>query len=194
MTADEKTLAAYGARVTDYEALPVTETQASALTRFLGGLPDAAHILDIGCGPGLHAERMRAAGFHVSAIDASPEFVAAARARGVDATLGSFDDITGRFDGIWASFSLLHARKADLPRHLAAMRAALPPGGRLFLGMKLGEGEHRDSLGRLYAYYTEVELRQLLDEAGFHVDHTETGAETGLAGTPDPFILIFAHA
>jgi hypothetical protein len=48
---------------------------------------------------------------------------------------------TEAFDGIWASFSLLHTPKAEHSRHIGAMARALRPGGYLYLGMKLGEGE-----------------------------------------------------
>jgi SAM-dependent methyltransferase len=48
---------------------------------------------------------------------------------------------TDAFDGIWASFSMLHTPKAEHRTHVAAMARALRPGGYLYLGMKLGEGE-----------------------------------------------------
>lgn len=193
---DRETLDVYGAKVADYTAMPVTDTQARALARFLGALPPGAAILDLGCGPGIHAARMQAAGHRVSAIDATPAFVEAAKARGIDARLGAFDDLSESecYDGVWASFSLLHAPRADLPRHLAAIHRALTPGGRLFLGMKTGEGEHRDGLGRFYAFHSEAELRGHLSDAGFRVSHVETGAEAGLSGSVDPFALIHADA
>ena len=76
---------------------------------------------------------------------------------GVEVRVAMFADIAGTdiYDGIWANFSLLHAPKADLPNHLAALHAALKPKGRLHLGMKLGTGEQRDTIGRFYAYYTD---------------------------------------
>ncbi|MBF9034857.1 methyltransferase domain-containing protein [Rhodobacterales bacterium HKCCE2091] len=194
--ADAETLAVYDSRAADYADLPMTETQVRALDRFLDGLAPPARILDLGCGPGIHAARMAAAGHVVTGIDASPGFVAAARARGVDARLGTFDDLSesAAYDAAWASFSLLHAPRADMPRHLAALRRALKPGGRLFLGLKTGTGEGRDALGRFYTFYAEDELRALLDAAGFRIDRTETGAEAGLAGSVDPFILVEARA
>lgn len=196
MTPDRETIDTYTARAADYAALEVTETQARALARFLDGLAPGAALFDLGCGPGVHAERMRAAGHSVTALDATPAFVEAARARGVEARLGAFDDLTetAAYDGVWASFSLLHAPREAMPRHLAAIRRALKPGGRLFLGMKTGAGAHRDDLGRLYTYYSEEALSDLLRDAGFVVEHSETGKEAGLSGTADPFVLIYAHA
>lgn len=194
--ADRETVSTYGAKAAHYETLVLSDAEDRALGRFIDALPPGAAVLDLGCGPGLQAARMAAAGLRVSGLDATPEFVAAARGRGIDARLGTFEDLaeTAAYDGVLASFSLLHAPRADLPRHLGAIRRALKDGGRLFLGMKTGTGEHRDSLGRFYAYHTADELRRHLADAGFAIDHEETGAAKGLAGTSDPFILIHAHA
>lgn len=193
--ADDKTLAAYTAKASDYAALDFSEGEKRALTDFLGRIPKGGAILDLGCGPGFHAARMVAEGFAVSAIDATPAFVDAARDKGVNARLGQFDDLTeaAAYDGVWASFSLLHAPKADFPRHLGAIHRALKPAGTLYLGLKLGTGEHRDSLGRFYAYYEEPELRGLLHDAGFTGIEATTGEGAGLAGTVDRFILLTAR-
>ena len=192
--ADDKTLAAYTEKAADYAALDFSEGERRALDSFLALVPSGGAILDLGCGPGFHAARMVAEGFAVSAIDATPAFVEAARKKGVDARLGTFNDLTetAAYDGIWASFSLLHAPKADFPRYLAAIHRALRPTGVLYLGLKLGEGEHRDSLGRFYAYYAEQELRDLLTMAGFADIDATTGEGAGLAGTVDRFILLTA--
>ena len=193
---DERTISVYSSEAARYETLTETDIQRRALDWFLAALPEKAHIFDLGCGPGLHATEMVARGHTVSALDATPEFVDAARSRGIDARLGTFDDLTeeSAYDGIWASFSLLHAPHADMPRHLAAIHRALCPGGHLYLGLKLGEGEHRDDLGRFYTYYSEPELTGLLDAAGFTVIETKTGTGKGLSGSEDPFILILSHA
>ena len=107
----------------------------------------------------------------------------------------TFDDLDAvdTFDGIWASFSLLHAPKSDFARHLAAIGTALRRAGHLHLGMKLGTGERRDTLGRFYAYYTEAELAEALRAAGFTILDSVTAEGQGLAGTVDPFVLMTAH-
>src|SRR5207244_12358530 len=43
------------------------------------------HILDLGCGDGVLTQKILAAGATVIAVDAGPDMVAAARARGIDA-------------------------------------------------------------------------------------------------------------
>jgi len=193
---DRQTIGIYSARAEEYVTLKPAKAQEDALAGFLGAVVPGGHILDLGCGPGLHAETMQAAGFRVTAFDATPDFVEAARARGIDARLATFDDLNAAacYDGIWASFSLLHAPRADFPRHLAACHRALTPGGILFLGLKLGEGEARDAIGRFYSYYSEAELCQALGIAGFSAITATTGAAPGLAGNVDPFILMSARA
>ena len=71
---------------------------------------------------------------------------------GIDVQICDFANFNavGRFYGVWASFSLLHATKEDLPVSLTNINRSLKPNGALFLGMKLGVGDERDKLGRHY--------------------------------------------
>jgi len=188
---DKETLAAYATRVEQYKSI-VSETPAQSLMDFANALPEAGRVLDLGCGPGHAARYLARRGFDTHAWDMSPEMVAAAKADGVNARVASFDDLKDdtAYDGIFASFSLLHARRADMPRHMTAIAKALKSGGIFHIGMKLGEGEERDSIGRFYAYYSREELRGLLKVHGFDPLWEHEGEERGLAGNTDPFILI----
>ncbi|MGR3713251.1 MAG: class I SAM-dependent methyltransferase [Shimia sp.] len=170
--------------------------QFSDLTAFFDLLPDGGLVLDLGCGPGQWAAKIRTAGYRVEAMDASPEMADLAKeAFDLDVTVGTFDTLeaVARFDGIWANFSLLHAPKAELPRHLERIKTALKPSGAFHLGMKLGDGEARDHLGRFYSYYSEADLVGLLETAGFTVSRTRTGSSVGLAGSNDTFVILTAH-
>ena len=152
-------------------------------------------MLDLGCGPATASAHMRAAGLIPDPVDASPQMVALAnQTHAIGARLASFDDIAGEavLDGVWANFSLLHAPRTDLPRHIAAIARALRPGGLFHIGMKTGAGEGRDGLDRFYTYVTVPELRALLEEAGLRVVYEAEGREAGLAGTEDPFVLMQA--
>lgn len=194
---DEETLAVYAAKVDDYAKMVRREGAPRALPPFIAALPPGGAVLDWGCGPGTASAALRDAGFAVTATDASPEFAAlVGEAHGLEVRIEGFDALRDEaiYDGIWASFSLLHARKADFPGHLAAAHRALKPGGQLYLGMKLGTGEARDSIGRFYAYYSEPELERLLSGAGFTITSRRRGEEAGLDGQLWPFILLYAHA
>ena len=194
---DRRTLDVYAARAQAYADATASASVADPLlTRFIGVLPKNADVLDLGCGPGESARIMAAAGHRVTAMDPVPEMIALARTTpGVDVRLGTFDDLSEQdaFDGIWANFSLLHAPRANMPRHLAAIRKALRAGGRLHIALKTGTGEKRDRLGRLYTYYEANELTALLQQAGLTVTDTCTGRDKGLDGTLADWIAVAAY-
>jgi len=190
------TIEVYNRMADEYEDL-FGESVPAEFADFIGSMAPRSRILDLGCGPGHHAARMAKAGFKVLAVDGAAEMVArAACYDGVSAMRATFDDIPtfGRVGGIWASFSLLHAPRTDLPRHLAALHAICEPGSPLFIGMKLGSDERTDRLGRHYSYYSEVELRTMLVDAGFFPGAARTGMEEGLSGDVEDWITMLAHA
>ncbi|WIY26483.1 class I SAM-dependent DNA methyltransferase [Parasedimentitalea psychrophila] len=198
---DRETMDVYAKAADDYarnfsDTKAIDMNQEADLDAFFARVPKGGLVLDLGCGPGQWAARLRDAGLIVDATDASPEMVQLAIANyRLNAKLATFEQLTveDHYDGIWANFSLLHASRADFPGHLGRVHRALRPGGTLSIGMKLGSGEHRDSLGRFYAYYREDELRALLTEAGFTVTRSRVGNGKGLAGSDDTFVVMTAH-
>ena len=194
---DRQTIEIYDAKAADYAKLVTSDAPSRHLRAFMDALPKGGHLLDLGCGPGNAAASMRDAGFRVTAIDASPRMVELGADRyGLDITLGTFDDVTqtAQYDGIWASFSLLHAPRADIPRHLSAIHTALKPNGIFVIGVKTGTGTERDSLGRQYTYFEPAELDSLLRAAGFTPISSATGSDKGLSGDISPWIIVTAHA
>lgn len=74
------------------------------------------YILDLGCGDGQLTKRLRDSGAHVLGVDASPEMVAAARERGIEAEqakaeLLPFRDAT--FDAVFSNAALHWVRGQD---------------------------------------------------------------------------------
>lgn len=96
-------------------------------------------VLDLGCGDGALTERVVSSGARVVGIDASPEFVAAAQARGLDARLIDARALPflAEFDAVFTN-AVLHWL-ADKDAVLAAVRRALRPEGR-FVGEFGGHG------------------------------------------------------
>ena len=150
-------------------------------------------MLDLGCGPGMASARMRESGLRADPIDASIEMVNLANnIYDLNARKVEFSKIHGEeiYDGVWANFSLLHATKIEFKLHLHAIYKVLKPMGYFAIGMKLGEGERRDEIGRFYAYYSEIDLNQLLTNAGFNLCETYYGEEIGLVGVVEPWIML----
>ncbi len=194
MSADEETIAAYETRSHAYLDTLGDEAQ-PGYAEFLAALPERAHVLDLGCGPGDTARRLQEAGHSVDAVDATQAMIDRAREVGVIARRASFEQIDGQdvYDAIWANFSLLHASRAGLPGILNALHRALRPGGLFHIAVKLGEGEARDRLGRFYTYYGEVELVGLLDAAGFTPTLRRHTSGKGLDGVMSNSIWIHAR-
>jgi SAM-dependent methyltransferase len=194
---DQETIDVYNAKAQDYVNLVSVDKPNRHLQAFIDALPKGGHALDLGCGPGNSAAMMRDAGLKITAIDPSTKMTELGRAKyDVDIKLGTFEDVTevAEYDGIWASFSMLHAPRIDVPRYLKAIHTALKPKGTFVIGVKTGDGEERDGIGRRYTYFQPAELDALLRDAGFTPTSVFEGKEAGLAGTIDPFIIVTAHA
>ena len=99
-------------------------------------------VLDVGCGEGALTGKIIARGAEVLGIDSSPEMVAAAKARGIDALLLDAKDMAfdAEFDAAFSN-AALHWM-LDKRRVAAAIFRALKPGWR-FAGEMGGEGTIR---------------------------------------------------
>ena len=92
-------------------------------------------ILDLGCGDGVLSEKIAAAGAEVVAVDAAPDMVAAARARGLDAHVMPGESLAfeSEFDAVFSNAALHWMRPIEAV--LAGVRRALKPGGRFVAEM-----------------------------------------------------------
>lgn len=193
---DDKTIAFYDSAAERYANLTQTGSAGPLLQAFMALLPSGADVLDLGCGPARASVHMRDAGHCPDPTDASQGMIDLAnQAHDIGARLLTFDqvDMVDAYDGVWANFSLLHAPRADLPRIFRSLHRALRSGGVFHVAMKVGTGEERDKIDRLYSYVTVAELHRLLADAGFDVLETEEGHEVGCAGTDDPYVAVRAR-
>ena len=160
------------------------------------------HILDLGCGDGVLTVELVAAGATVVGIDSSPEMVAAAREKGLDAHVADAAHLSldGAFDAVFSNAVLHWVKDAD--GAIASAWRALRPGGR-FVGEFGGHGNVAAIVTALFAvlarrgvdaapfhpwfYPTPQAYRARLEAAGFRVDSIAlvprpTPLPTGMAG------------
>jgi SAM-dependent methyltransferase len=110
----------------------------SAVVEWLAPRP-GERILDLGCGDGTLTQQIAAAGAQVIGIDGSADFVAAARAKGLDARVADAHALgfEREFDAVFSNAALHWMLEPD--RVIESVARALVPGGR-FVGELGGEG------------------------------------------------------
>lgn len=155
------------------------------LDAFSRGLPSGGCVLDLGCGPGRDIALLSARGFQVVGVDLSTGMLQEAQRRGVSAAglvcadMRALPAAPSAFAGVWASASLLHLERADAPVALAECARVLRVGGRLYVSVKLGQGEGWDTRygRRFFTYYQPDELAERVNAAGLSI--TELQVEQG---------------
>ena len=92
-------------------------------------------ILDLGCGDGQLTSKLAAAGAEVVGVDASPEMVAGACSKGIDARVCNAEALpfAAEFDAVFSNAALHWVRHQDAM--LAGVKRALKPGGRFVAEM-----------------------------------------------------------
>lgn len=166
-------------------------------------------ILDLGCGDGVLTEKIAAAGATVIGVDAAPDMIAAARARGLDARVcdGGRLEFAAEFDAVFSN-AALHWMKSDPNAVIGGVKRALKPGGR-FVAEMGGHGcvaaitvaivatlERRGVAGAAagipWYFPTVDDYRARLEDAGFAADYIEliprpTPLPTAMAGWLETF-------
>jgi SAM-dependent methyltransferase len=92
-------------------------------------------VLDLGCGTGVDARHLQAAGVDVLGIDSSPKMIAIAQQRGIDARLLPIEEIgslRGQFDGAISNFGALNCVR-DLDVTVSALAKLMRRGGHIAL-------------------------------------------------------------
>jgi SAM-dependent methyltransferase len=166
----DSTIDFYELNARHYAELTWSADLSELRSRFLEQLPSGARILDGGCGAGRDLRAFREAGFVAEGIEPAPTLAHIAREfSGCPVRVAKIEELEDRaaFDGVWACASLLHLRRADLPRALDHIWRALRESGLLFLSVQKGTGEIVAADGRFYCLYQEDELLTMVRRAGF---------------------------
>lgn len=187
---DADTIAFYQARAPHW-VFHSGEHCSHQLDSFLDRLTPGAAVLELGCGGGRDAARMRERGFVVDATDATPALVTRAnQAFALGARVMAFHELAAdaQYAGVWAHASLLHCPRAALPCVLARIHRSLLPGGWHFASFKLGNGEGRDLLGRLHNFPPPEWLIAAYVAADFVIEAQEIYAGKASDGTQRDWI------
>ena len=149
--------------------------------QFIRRLSAGSKILDCGCGPGMDTEKFSQLGYNVTAIDLSERFVSLTKERVLTATVKKMDIRhlefpQASFDGLWASFSLLHIRASDIEQTLSGFRTVLRPHGLLFAAVHRGpktewvkttiSGMERDTYVQ---EWVQTEIEDVFRSSGFTI-------------------------
>lgn len=111
-------------------------------------------ILDLGCGDGALTAQIAATGANVTGVDSSPNMLAAAQARNLDARLVNCEALafSHEFDAAFSNAALHWMRNQD--EVLAGVHRALKPGGR-FVAEMGGHGNIAAIQVALFAVFAE---------------------------------------
>ncbi len=135
-------------------------------------------VLSLGSGPGLDALLLKDMFLRVTCLDASSAMVEKTKALGFPSLQADLLDIPFKdssFAGVWAYTSLLHIPKSQIQQAIGEIARILKPGGVVMLGMIEGDSQEIKPYSqdiqsdRLFVYYTEDELKELLITSGFKI-------------------------
>ena len=145
--------------------------------RFRELLKPEARFIDIGCASGLEMADLRALDLDPVGLDISQAELRLASSRLPSTGLARGTALalpfrTGALDGAWASASLLHLTRGEVPQALAEVRRVLGGGGAFYSSVQRGSGEgwvRGDAVGTelWYTFFEEEEWRHLVSAAGF---------------------------
>jgi len=132
-------------------------------------IPRTSSILDAGCGSGRDSLYFKVKGHQVTAFDNSQQMCSfASSLLGQEVLHLGFEalDFENRFDAIWASASLLHISKEQMPDILQKLATALKDKGTAYASFKYGKDEFLKE-GRFFNAYTEESFRDLIATTPF---------------------------
>lgn len=110
--------------------------EANRVLSWCKGLPEDARILDVGCGDGFHLELLKKYGsksWRLEGIDLDERAVEMAKKRGLNARLGTIQDIeeSNLYDFAFTVQTIEHVEQPD--EFLRSIKRVLKPGGKLVI-------------------------------------------------------------
>lgn len=134
-------------------------------------LSTPSYILDAGCGSGRDSLYFTSKGHRITAFDASKkmcDFASKLLSQEVLALRFEELEFQNEFDAIWASASLLHISKEQMPTVLKLLSRALKERGILYASFKYGDKEFIKDR-RFFNSYTEESFFKLVESSSFQI-------------------------
>ncbi len=194
MTLDKQTISFYNKKASDYAVWSASINRIKILKEFANLLPPNGNILDYGCGTGWATEYFINQGFKVTALDGSKDMLNhVIKDKNVKLICGDFLELNSidEFDGVWASFSLQHAKRNLISKILSLIKTSLKNKGAFYLGIHEGRKTFRDSLDRFYCYYDEIEITEILVKKNFEIIEINKEKSKAYDGSPINIMNIF---
>lgn len=174
---DRQTALYYDENAAGYVDATLDISMDEPLATFSHRLLPGARVLDLGCGSGRDLKGLNARGFRPTGLDVSESLAHYARRFSgcpvVVADMLQLPFADGSFAGAWASASILHIARQDMPQALGEIRRVLEKDGVLFSSLKLGSGDTRTPDSRYFTYVMPLEWHEMLLSAGFENTHIE---------------------
>jgi tellurite methyltransferase len=126
------------------------------------------YALDLGCGAGRNTRFLLSRGWHVTAVDAEPEAIAAVseikneNLTVVQSRFEEFDFGEARYDLVCAQFTLPFTPHDKFPTVWARLKMSIKPGG-YFEGQFFGTRDEWNTPGSPVNFVTREEVDRLLD-------------------------------
>lgn len=154
------------------------------IDKFLKYLTNNSSILDIACGTGELLKYYNDRNFVTTGIDISKEMIniskrKAPNAKIIEMSLYNIDKLEGNFDGISATFILVHIPKEKINEVVQKIRSRLNKNGILLIVFttSLKEGFQEEPLDNSCKYYvvnySKDEICNILTDAGFTILESE---------------------
>ena len=174
--ANNRTVESYDAHIQEYidgtphEVLGVVKDW---LDGSLADVPKDARILEFGSAFGRDAKYLAGLGYTVECTDATPAFVDLLQQKGFDAKVlnAITDELPQGLDFVLANAVLLHFNRDEAVLVIKKVFDSLNTNGKFAFTLIQGEGEgwSEKKLGapRFFCYWTEPQIRDVLESTGF---------------------------
>ena len=173
---NSRTVESYNAHIQEYiDGTPheVSGVVKDWLDGSLADVPKDARILEFGSAFGRDAEYLAGLGYTVECTDATPAFVDLLQQKGFDAKVlnAITDELPQGLDFVLANAVLLHFTRDEASQVIKKVFDALNTNGRfaftLLQSTKDNTWDNRLGAPRFFCYWTEPQIREVLESTGF---------------------------